>query len=64
MVFDRLMRSNGQVCIQVYRNVMQTLWGRLQDSKQQHLQAEEECNELVGKLESIEKEIQSLREQR
>ena len=64
MVFDRLMRSNGRVCIQVYRNVMETLWGRLQESKQQHLQAEDECNELVGKLGTVEQEIQALRERR
>ena len=61
LAFDRLMRSDGQACLQVYRNVMQTLWARLLESKEQHVHAEEENNDLIGKLEAIEKEIQALR---
>lgn len=61
MAFDRLMRSNGKVCIQVYRNVMQTLWDRLLESKKKHMQAEDDCHELVAKLETVEEDIHALR---
>ena len=61
--FDRLMRSNGELCSQVYRNVIQTLSERLQESRSLQRQAEGDCAEREGDLQAIKEQIEALQDE-
>lgn len=54
--FDRLMRSNGVLCAQVFRNVIQTMARRLDDSRQTQRRLHDECDQLAQSLRSLQEE--------
>jgi CRP-like cAMP-binding protein len=60
VAFDRLMRSNGTICSKVYRNVIQTLAGRLVDSQRQQRVVEQECAERENDLLDLEAQIRAM----
>jgi len=61
--FDRLMRSNGEICSTVYRNVIQTMAGRLQESKKMQRAADGERAEGEAKLEEVMDQIATMRKE-
>jgi len=58
-----LMRSNGEICSTVYRNVIQTMAGRLQESKEKQRAADGERAEGEAKLEEVMDQIATMREE-
>lgn len=54
--FDRLMRSNGVICTQVFRNVIQTMARRLGDSRQAQRRLHDECDQLAESLRSLQEQ--------
>jgi len=61
--FDRLMRSNGEICSKVYRNVIQTMAERLQESKKRQRAADGEQIEGEARLEEVMEQIATMREE-
>lgn len=62
--FDRLMRSNGEIRMRIYRNVIETMVKRLQDSKKMQRAAEEECVQREDELQETIGRIEAMREER
>ena len=56
--FDRLLRSNGNICSQVYRNVIQTLSQRLQETRLLQRKTAGEYDDREGDLRAIKEQIE------
>jgi putative ABC transport system ATP-binding protein len=59
--FDRLNRQGGEICAQVYRNVIQTLSHRLRATRSQAHASGAELAELEARLARAKEEIESIR---
>ena len=59
VAFDRLMRSNSQLCVQVYRSVIEAMGERLGESRSERQRAMRRRRELEGKLHEIEEQFVS-----
>jgi CRP-like cAMP-binding protein len=57
VAFDRLMRSNSQLCLQVYRSVISTLHRRLGESRVERARAVNRRSTLEEKLDEIEEQV-------
>lgn len=55
--FDRLMRTNAQLCVQVYRSVIETLGQRLGESRIERHRVSQRRSELEAKLSEIEAQV-------
>lgn len=58
--FDRLMRSNGEICARVYGNVIEAMALRLQESRRRRRAADDECAARVEQLRHLQGEIESM----
>jgi len=59
--FDRVMRTQGEICLRIYSNVGRTLVERLGESAAQRAAAAGELEEMQARLRKIQEEIAALR---
>ena len=57
VAFDRLLRSNAQLCIQVYRSVIGAMGQRLAESRTERHRVSQHRNELEQKLSEVEDQV-------
>ncbi len=57
VTFDRLMRSNGKLCVQVYRSVIEAMGQRLGESRAERQRVGLRRTELEGKLSEFAEEV-------
>lgn len=60
--FESLMRNHGDICLKVYCNVIQTLWGRLGQSRRQQREVSLDLDDHQSHLQRVEREISRLRD--